>query len=283
MTFADYAARGRNSPWRYLLGFVLAVALSMALGMLLGIALYLGHAWPADLAEQLRRPTHPAVYFGANGLIFALMIGAFAAMAAVLNKKRPKDLVGAWRWGDFGRGFGIWLVVLIAASLLDLALTPSGFRYSADNRTLTLVLAATPGLAVQTFAEEFVFRGYVTQGFFNLTKRPLPAAILSGLLFAAAHIPNGWPQAANALAFGVVLSLIAMRTGGLAFGWGLHLVNNFYGAVVVVSADDVFNGSPGLFTQHTGKLMWTDALVAALALAVLAVVLLRRGRDQTSP
>jgi membrane protease YdiL (CAAX protease family) len=133
---------------------------------------------------------------------------------------------------------------------------------------LTLALAAAAGLLVQTFCEEFFFRGLITQGLLLWLKRPWPAAIVSGLLFGALHIANGPQQALNAVAFGIVCSMLAIRTGGIAFTWGLHLANNYFGAVVVVSAGDVFKGSPGLFTQNTPQLMWWDLSLAVLALAL---------------
>ena len=134
---------------------------------------------------------------------------------------------------------------------------------------------ALGGLLVQTFTEEFVFRGYLTQAILLALKKPLPAACISGLLFGAIHIPNGWPQALNAVCFGIVCALIAIRTGGIALTWGIHLANNYFGAVVVVSANDVFKGSPGLVIQNTPGLQWWDLGVSVLALAALPWLLSR--------
>jgi len=106
-------------------------------------------------------------------------------------------------------------------------------------------------------------------------RRPLPAALLSGLILGAVHIPNGAPQAASATVFGVLLALIAIRTRGIAFTTGLHLVNNLFGAVVVVSAGDVFRGSPGLISQNTPHLMWWDMAVGSVLLLVVAITVLR--------
>jgi hypothetical protein len=68
----------------------------------------------------------------------------------------------------------------------------------------------------------------------------------------------------------MVAAYIAIRTGGIAFTWGLHLINNLFGAVFVVSASDVFNGTPGLFTQSTPNLIWLDV---ASGIAILAIPL----------
>ena len=86
------------------------------------------------------------------------------------------------------------------------------------------------------------------------------------------------PQWANATLFGLVTALIAIRTGGIAFTFGMHLINNLFGAVVVVSAGDVFNGAPGLWTQTTPGLMWWDVVLGVVLLALPAWVVLRPRR-----
>ena len=78
--------------------------------------------------------------------------------------------------------------------------------------------------------------------------------------------------------FGVVLALIAIRTGGVALSFGLHLANNLFAAVVLVSKGDAFHGAPGVFAQNTPQLMWWDTGVGALALVVAAVVVMRSRR-----
>ena len=111
-------------------------------------------------------------------------------------------------------------------------------------------------ILVQTFTEEFIFRGFVTQGILLVLRRPLPAACVSGLVFGAMHIPNGWPQAINAVWFGIICALIAIRTGGIALTSGIHLANNYFGAMGVVSGGDVFKGQPRSFRpEHAAAAM----------------------------
>jgi hypothetical protein len=112
------------------------------------------------------------------------------------------------------------------------------------------------------------------------TRRPLAAATLSGLLFGALHAPNGPPQAIGAAAFGTATALVTIRTGSIAFSYGLHLANNVFGAVLVVSAGDVFSGSPALATQNTPQLMWWD--LGATIVALVAVAGLVRAHDARS-
>ena len=206
------------------------------------------------------------MFYGGAGVIFGGFLAAFALAIFIVHNKSLGDIVGAWDWSLMARGAAIWLAFCALAAGIDYLIEPRGFRLTASAATASLALWALPSLAVQTFAEEFVFRGYLTQALLLVTRRPLVASVVSGLIFASLHIPNGWPSAASAVAFGTVTSLIAIRTGGIAFTYGLHLVNNLFGAVIVVSTNDVFKGSPALVTQATQNLIWLDAGVPFLVL-----------------
>jgi membrane protease YdiL (CAAX protease family) len=274
-TFLTYARRGQNAWWRYLLASLLAIVLLVVLVAATSWGLINAHLISRQTALDLVNPARPVTFFLGNGVIFGLLVAAFALAIGLIHRKNPLDLLGDWRWRSFALGLGVWTACLCALTLVDVVLRPSGFRWSATPQTGGLALAALFGLGVQTFAEEYVFRGYVTQGLLLATKRPLAAAVLSGLIFGALHIPNGAPQWANATLFGVVAALIAIRTGGLAFTFGMHLINNLFGAIVVVSASDVFKGAPGLFTQATPNLVWSDLVLGVAILAVPAYVALR--------
>ena len=271
--YLEFAHRGRNAPWRYAVATLLALVFATLLGVALFTGLLLAGLVPADLSAQLLQPTRPVTFFVANGAVFAVLLLGFVAAIWLVHGKRLTDLIGAWRWPMFALGASIWFGVQIALTLIDLAIAPRGFSVSATNATVAMAVAATGALAIQTFAEEFVFRGYLTQALLLATRRPLVAATLSGLLFGALHVPNGLPQAIGAGAFGIATAFITIRTGSLAFSYGLHLVNNLFGAVFVVSAGDVFRGSPGLVTQATPQLMWWDLGTGVVALAALAFLI----------
>jgi hypothetical protein len=265
--FLELAARGKTAWWRYVAAIVLAVVLWLVFVTVAIVAIELAGAMPADISQALTQPKHVQVFYGSTGGLFGLLLVALTLAVRLLHGKRFGDIVGVWSWRRLGTGAAIWLGVCLLGGAVDFLLQPSGFSSSAGAATATLVLWALPSLTIQTFTEEFIFRGYITQALLLATRRPMVTAVLSGLAFAALHIPNGWPQAASAAAFGVITALIAMRTGGIAFTFGLHLVNNLFGAVIVVSANDVFRGSPALITQATPHLMWLDATIPFVALA----------------
>lgn len=280
MTFLDYAARGKTAWWLYPVTAVVGFAGGMALTTLVLIGAMIGGLTPADLSVELKTPSHPIIFFPLIGLIFGSVLLGYVGAVRLIQAKRFGDIVGHWRWSAFAVGAGLWLAVQTLATGADALLNPDDIKITASAATTTLAAAAVLGLAVQTFAEEFIFRGFLTQAILRATRRPIVAALISGAVFGAMHIPNGTPQALDAAAFGVVTALIAIRTGGLAFGYGLHLVNNLYGAVVVVSTHDVFKGAPGVLTQSTPIRFGWDA---ALSVATLLLALWVATRTRATP
>ncbi len=280
--YLAYALRGRTSPWRYLVGCLAALALAV-LGVVALAVLQLLHLLPADFANGLQDPGQPAKFYPATAAVFGLLLLGFVGAAKWVHGKRFTDVVGAWRWRAFGQGLAIWIPVLLASALVDALIAPAGFTVTANAQTPKLAVLALGGLAIQTFAEEFVFRGYLTQGLLAATRRTVPAALISGVLFGAMHIPNGLPQAVSATVFGIVLAAIAIRTGGIAFTFGLHLANNLFGAVVVVSSGDAFRGSAGVVTQNTPQLMWWDAAAGVVGLLLVAAWVYRGAARKPSP
>lgn len=278
--YLSYAVRGANTWWRYLVCTPLALGLTVVLGTAIVVVLTVLHAVPRDLAARIQAPQDPVSFYPIIGMLFAVIVAGFALAIRIMHKKTPGDVIGAWTWRSFGSGFAIWAGIVLVTALIDFAIDPSGFRFTATRDTPMLALVAFGGLAAQTFAEEFVFRGYLTQGLLLATKRIVPTALISGALFGAMHIPNGGPQAVSATIFGVGLALIAIRTGGIAFTYGLHLANNLSAAVVLVSSGDAFRGSPGLLTQTTPQLMWWDTAVGSIAVILLAVAMVWRSAQK---
>jgi membrane protease YdiL (CAAX protease family) len=273
--YLEFARRGRIVWWRYLLTLVLAVPMA---GLILLVplgTLMLLHVLPPDFAAALQRPERGAVFFSGVAVTFGALAIGLAAAAYLIQGKRFSDIVGRWRWSFYFGGAAVWFAVQLFLALIDVAIAPHGFSVKADTATIFVAFWAFIALGIQTFSEEFIFRGYLTQAFLLATGKPVPAAIASGLLFGSMHLANGTVQAINAVVFGIVCSLIAIRTGGIALTSGLHLVNNYFGAIILVSASDVFKGSPGFFTQDTPQLIWSDLALAIAALLVVGWLALR--------
>ena len=266
--YLSFARRGRTAWWRYPLTIAVALVLATLITALLMLLLSILGLPPRDFAQQLAQPSNPGIFFTTLAVLFASLCAGMALAALLVQRKKPGDIIGEWRWPLFLAGVALWLAVQVILAVVDFAIAPGGFSLS-HGGVPWLALWALGALLIQTFTEEFIFRGFLTQAILLAVKRPLPAACLSGLLFGAMHIPNGWPQAINAVWFGVICAYLAIRTGGIALTAGIHFANNYFGAVAVVSAGDVFKGSPGLVTQNTPGLIWWDLGLALIVLALL--------------
>jgi membrane protease YdiL (CAAX protease family) len=267
----DYLAlarRGRTDWWRYVLTAALALFAWVAIIVMAFIPAFIARVIPADFGKFAMDPAHPTFFFSFAGGVFGVLVVTWALAARLIHGKRFMDIVGPWRWGQFATGAGLWLVLCAAGAGVDYLVRPSEFHLTLGPQTLALALVAVPMLAIQTFCEEFIFRGYATQGLALVFKRPVAAASVSAAIFASLHIPNGGPEAANALVFGFITALIVMRTTNLAFTYGIHVVNNVFGAVVVVSSSDVLHGSPGVLTQSSSDLLWLDVASGIVAFAI---------------
>ncbi|MDT9593924.1 type II CAAX endopeptidase family protein [Nocardioides zeae] len=120
--------------------------------------------------------------------------------------------------------------------------------WSATTRDfLLVVLLVTP---FQAAAEEYVFRGYLTQvagGIFSSERLAKVLAVLvPATLFALAHGAQNPPLFFDRFAFGVMAGVLVILTGGLEAPIAMHVVNNWFAfglAVLLGQMDQVLTAT----------------------------------------
>lgn len=181
-------------------------------------------------------------------------------------------LIVPWTWRALAT-----LGVAVAASLLitviasDLPVTGPVLSFG---WMLLVVLTTTP---LQAAAEEYVFRGYLSQAIAGWVGRPQAGALVAGVvtatLFSLAHLPPDFESFLYRFAIGLAFSAVVWLTGGLEAAIALHAVNN---VVIFLLAgalgDRVAAADPG------GVLGWATTLLgmAGMAAFVAWVVVARR-------
>ena len=141
-----------------------------------------------------------------------------------------------WRW--LAASFGVAFVSLLIAVVLGALLPASGGEnlsggandFTSTSRDFLLVIVLLTPL--QAVAEEYVFRGYLTQVFGGLVRdrwasRSL-AVLAPALLFAVAHGTQSFPIFFDRFAFGIVAGVLVIVTGGLEAGIAYHVLNNLF-------------------------------------------------------
>lgn len=224
-------------------------------------------------------------------LILGIPIAFFCTR--VLHGVRPRWLASVaprirWRW--LLASFGVALVSLVLAIVLG-AFLP-GASESQDvvggvndwtdltRDFLLVIVLMTP---LQAVAEEYVFRGYLTQAFGGLVRHAQVARYLAvigpALLFALAHgAGQSAPVFFDRLAFGVVAGVLVIATGGLEAAIAYHVLNNllaFGFALFFSDMTEALNATGG---------GWSDVLVSVVKSAtfvVLSIFVARRMGLQT--
>jgi membrane protease YdiL (CAAX protease family) len=187
--------------------------------------------------------------------------------SSVLGRLRRRLLLPFTRLALATLGAGIGLSVLLGFVLGGEEVTgpvPS-FGW-----LLAVVILTTP---LQSAAEEYFFRGYLSQAIAGWVRHPragaLAAAVVSAALFSAAHVPPDVPTFLDRFAFGLAASAVVWLTGGLEAAVVLHAVNNVLVFVLAgalgegVVTEDVPAGTGILFLLLT--LLATAAYVALVA------------------
>ena len=220
-----------------------------------------------------------------NNLVIALMIPASVLAVVAVQRERPgvlASVTGRPRWGLLGRLLAVAFVVVLVFFGVGFLLPGSGVAEGDAPPMGTLVgllvvvLVTTP---LQACAEEVGFRGYLSQAVASWFGRPVVGSLVAGavsaVLFALAHgLQDAW-LFGDRLAFGVVASWLAWRTGGLEAPVALHVANN------IVSL--AYSASTGSLDASllASTLDWQFAVLDVVMMLTFALVVHRvvRGRE----
>ncbi|MDJ0993557.1 MAG: CPBP family intramembrane metalloprotease [Dinoroseobacter sp.] len=205
---------------------------------------------------------------------FAVLAGALFLSVRLVHKRDPETLFGVAgpRARDFWRATGVSLAVTAVTMAISLPFTDLTPNLDLA-RWIMFLLPALVFIAIQTGAEELVFRGYLQQQLgarFNsfLIWGVLPSALFGVAHFEIASAGASAPYVALAAGlFGIVAADLTARTGSIMAAWGMHFANNLVAILGV--------GVPGSITGlalYTTEMPLNDTR-AILPLLVLDMIL----------
>jgi membrane protease YdiL (CAAX protease family) len=260
--------------WRPLLGlFLFAVVFTVADILVLLLALLTTLSPDLALDDLIA----PATLLITNLTLIVAIPTVWLAWAVAHGMRTgwSSSVLGRVRWRLFapltGRalatlGVGIALTVLVGVLADPGSVTGPVPGYG---WLLVVVFLTTP---LQSAAEEYVFRGYLSQTIAGWIKAPragaITAAVVTATLFSLAHVPPDFLTFLDRFVFGLAASAVVWLTGGLEGAIVLHAVNNVLvftlaGALGEAVATDDVTG-PGLL------LVLVDVLAMAAYVAVVA-------------
>ncbi|MFJ7331752.1 lysostaphin resistance A-like protein [Streptomyces sp. NPDC101110] len=267
---------GRHRWWRPLVGTVLlAVGYFVVLLVLLAVSFVLGAALGAPELPDGGADLGPLGNTAMDLVSLATAL-PLVLLATLWPARRPAGTVTSVT----GRLRAGWLGWCLLAGLPPvLLLTGTAFLLPDDTgdsgtwvgwgsflAALAVLVLLVP---LQAAAEEYVFRGWLTQAVGAFVRSPWIAVLPQAVLFAAAH---GWGTRWGFLGLmvnGLVAGLLTIRTGGLEAAIALHVLNNLlaFGASAAVvgglASDETAADAPW---QLALAAVVTDLLYAAIVL-----------------
>ena len=247
--FIAQGDKKENYFLKYLIGSLVVFIASMIGQIPLGIAL----VYEVFVNKKPMPSSDKDLYsfFDSNLFLFLILISfvfAFLAMFLIVKKFHNqdfKDIITSRKkidWKRFFIAFSIWAIISISLILVS--------YFSGDSEIelqfnlipfLILSFIAILLIPIQTSTEELVFRGYLMQGFYNLSKNKWFPLVMTSVIFGTMHILNpevaemGYVVLVYYIGTGFFLGIITLMDEGTELALGFHAANNLISALLITS------------------------------------------------
>ncbi len=174
---------------------------------------------------------------------------------------------------DFNRiifSFVLWGGLIIFMILFDYFIYPDDYKWNFKLKEFLIMLPiAFLFIPIQTSLEEFIFRGYLMEGFASLLRNSWMPLIFTSLIFGLLHIYNpevdklGHGILIYYIGTGLFLGVLSIMDQGIELSIGFHAANNLVTALLVTSTWTVFQtesilidvSEPSLFFETVFSLL----------------------------
>lgn len=248
------------------LSYQLVYPVGVQLMLLIGFLVRGGGGTLADYSTRAIAYEYPegmlAVHVG-----IALFIPVVLLLVRWMHQRSPRWLVSV-QPGPRVRYLLMGLV--ISGVVLGLASWASGdqdLHWSPTPQLawwLVVIVVTSP---LQAAAEEFMFRGYLSQVLGAVIANKWVVIVLSSAVFAIFHGTQNLPLLVNRFAFGLLMGTLVVLTGGLEAAIAAHVMNN----LLAWGLAAISGGVADLRALQTTSWTSTAWSLAAYALAALAM------------
>ena len=150
-------------------------------------------------------------------------------------------------WNRIMYAFSVWSVVSILLIFGDYFFNPDSYEWNFNLKSFSLLLIISILLMpIQTSLEEYIFRGYLMQGFSFLFNSRWVALFITSIVFGSLHFSNpevqklGLGVMAYYIGTGLFLGILTLMDDGIELALGFHASNNIMTALLVTSSWTVF-------------------------------------------
>jgi membrane protease YdiL (CAAX protease family) len=251
--FLEQGIKPENKFWKYLIGSVCIIVASFIGQIPFSVAVlyktYNSKNFPTDNDAALK-------IFEPNLTLFLVMISfvfAFAGIFFVVKHLHNQTILSITTsrkkidWGRVAFSFILWAIFSILSFLVLYLQSPENFVWNFKLFPfLILLVLGSVLIPIQTSTEEYIFRGYLMQGFANLSKNRWFPLLMTSLIFGSLHVFNpevlkmGYVIMIYYIGTGLFLGVLTLMDEGMELSLGFHAANNLIGALLVTSDWSVF-------------------------------------------
>jgi len=252
--FLEQGIKPENKFWKYLLGSVFIISASFVGQIPITAAVFY-----KTFTEHIAFPTTSEgvmKMFESNTTLFLVMISfifAFAGIYFVVKFIHHQTLLSVTTsrpkvdWKRIWFSFFVWTFFSLLSFLFVYLKSPEQFVL--QFKLVPFLILAVLGsvlIPIQTSTEEYVFRGYLMQGFANLAQNRWFPLLMTSVIFGSMHWTN--PEVGKMgniimiyyIGTGLFLGVITLMDEGMELALGFHAANNLVGALLVTSDWTVF-------------------------------------------
>ena len=185
-------------------------------------------------------------------LLIPFLVG-FLGLFLVVKKIHNRSLISistsreSLDWNRIIYAFSIWSLVSILLITGDYFLNPDSYEWNFNFKSFSLLLIISISLMpIQTSLEEYIFRGYLMQGFSSFFNSRWIALFTTSIVFGSLHFSNpevqklGIGVMAYYVGTGLFLGILTLMDEGIELALGFHAANNIMTALFVTSSWTVF-------------------------------------------
>ena len=255
MTYIQQAFNIKHDFWRYLIGSVIVIIAATIGQVPFGIAVFAKAASDGEnmtglTTEKMMSILEPNLSLFLMLISFAVAMLALVLVVKFLHKQTIRS-VGTSRkkldWKRIWFAFFFWGILSSGLVLLDYYMAPEDYVYNFEwQRFAILAVIAIVLIPIQTSFEEYLFRGYLMQGFGMLAKNRWFPLLMTSVIFGMLHFWNpevdklGPTIMVYYIGTGLFLGIMTLMDEGLELALGFHAANNLFTALLVTADWTVF-------------------------------------------
>ena len=286
---SSYRTPGRGW-WRGLVSIVLVTVAILTFSFILSfvaiaVDLALGNA-DTDALMEGQVSMSPTLLAATNVSLLASAVVAFLAHRFLIGLRwgHFHSVVGRFRWSWLALAAAVVVPIYLlfaAASFLD----PAYQNLRIDGTVVAFAVIIILTTPLQAAAEEYMFRGVVQRSAGSWVRSPrwsfVVGTAVSAPLFAVFHFAQDPWLILYYLGFGVLLSILTQRTGGLEAAIAIHIANNLFLLLVAALAGEMTEGFDRSAGQG-GPFMLVPLVLLAIVVVVLSLLGKRRKLETTT-